>query len=545
MKGLFITYTCLLGFSVVTGHCFAGAKVVSMVLRVQNSGEPYGCNPPVKEFSAAHGEDTSGQHDMVLQNYAFKNPPQGKLITLFNPQGRKIGCIVNPDLSAKEHKVVVLAQNYPAEGEKIAGKSYSYIQDDLQKMYVSGTHLKEYKLNDQRDMFSLKYIHFAEEKIEEIMEEADVNKQCDKNTSSRFNFFKEESYNGKVDFFAQKYIQRNATSPDVFEGETLFAADNGVYNPHDFGNYLWGTAIARSCLPCPVGRAAAHYNNLLNMCKDNEAIKQAREAEGKKCRIELDSPVDQDAIRKGCHGLFNNREQTKMTCGDEIAFNENSSSSHKGQMAYHRASNGSKIFELKVDGVQHQFIISADEKGRKIESFKNNQSQSSSSFIDIDTKYHDLSDEELLGKVLGNQFNWTTDPASLALSQSYPKEDMSFSDFVQRKLKVVCGSVNRFEVRGAQKKCLASGGKYNKATKSEVSYELTFNVNDQEKMLRTKIDLLRRGINRKFSQRSEKAISLIDAYQCTCKNQVIDSEIDECVQDTKTTEKPANETLNQ
>jgi hypothetical protein len=165
--------------------------------------------------------------------------------------------------------------------------------------------------------------------------------------------------------------------------------------------------------------------------------------------------------------------------------------------------------------------------------------------MDIDTKYVDLSDEQLLGNVLSDQFRWKTDPASLILSQSYPKEEMNFSEFIERKLKVTCGSVIRFEARGAQKKCLAAGGQFSKVTKSDVNYELTFNLNDKEKTLRTKMDLLRRGINRKFSQKMEKSISLTDAYQCTCKNEVISIDIDECVQGNKQVERPDNETNNQ
>lgn len=535
--------TYLFIFVAFINHGFSGESF-RMLAKPINPNEPYGCNPPVKEYNSIQ-DDNASKRDLRVQNYAFEHLPQGKLITLFNSQGKKIGCIVNPDLKAKQNKVVVLAQNFPAEGTKIDGKTYTYIQDDLQKMYASATHLKEYNLNDERDMFSLRNIHFAEEKIDEMMEEAEVNKQCDKNVPSRLDFFKKESYDGKVDFFAQSYIRGNSNSPDVFEGETLFAVDNDVYNPHDFGNYLWGTAISRSCLPCPLGRAAAHYNNLHKMCHDNVALKREREAEGKKCRLELDSPTDQDAIRKGCHGLFNNREKTKMTCGDKITFNENSTSSHKGQFAYHRANNGSKILEIQIDGVKHQLVISADEKGRKIESFKDNKSQASASFIDVDTRYTDLSDEQLLGKFLGEQFNWKTDPAILSLSQSYPKEDISFSEYIEGKLKVNCGSVNRFEARSAQKKCLASGGQYKKTAKSDVNYELTFNFNNQEEVAKNKMDMFRRGINRKFSQKMEKSMSLTDVYQCTCKDEVIDSELDECIEDSKTMEKPDNATTNQ
>ena len=554
----------ILALSILLNLKLASAGAIVVLADNSNPDEPYGCNPPAKEYQAAHNGEEADFYSLKFKNWAYNNLPKKKLITLFNPSGKKIGCIENPDQGVKEHKVVIVAQDFPSEGEMRKDDYHNYSQEDLQKIYANATILKEVRLNDDRDIFALNRIHFAEEKIESILHESGVDQLCDQNIIKRMDFFRKQSLKladpsdykgtiknteeGKVDFFAHSYTQEsiNKSTAEYFEAESLFLTDGKAYNPHDFGNYLWGTAISRACLPCPVGRAAAHANTLMNLCLDNKSIKMAREAEGKKgCRIELDSPYDQEAIKNGCHGLYNNGEKTKMTCGEKISFPDETKNKHEGYFSYHIASNGSKILELKTDGKTETFIISSNDKGRVVQQMNDDQSSKSKLFENIDMRYSDLTDEQILGEVIKEKYKWKSPFKEISLSKEYPVGDLSFDSYLLNKIKVECGSVSRTSVSKAQEKCLSAGGNYQSEKNLTINYALTFDLNNPEEISKNKLALFRRGIFRKYNQQNTKSLKIDNGFQCRCKDEIMEVGLDECTMSNTNSQKRNHEAKDQ
>ena len=52
----------------------------------------------LKEYLKETENDPTASNGLdVIQKYAFKHPPKKKVIILFNSEGSRVGCILNPD----------------------------------------------------------------------------------------------------------------------------------------------------------------------------------------------------------------------------------------------------------------------------------------------------------------------------------------------------------------------------------------------------------------------------------------------------------------
>ena len=84
----------------------------------------------------------------------------------------------------------------------------------------------------------------------------------------------------------------------------FYLFDRRIYDSRDFGNFLWGAALhqldvgASDNVNLVMALLGAHVNDLLNACRQNPQMEECRGDPGR-LHTKLDSPVDQEAIRRG------------------------------------------------------------------------------------------------------------------------------------------------------------------------------------------------------------------------------------------------------
>jgi hypothetical protein len=518
-------------------NVLAGTKTIAS--GPKNIDEPYGCNIPYLEYTKAHIDKNAKKFDSkkhiidkgLLQDFAFKNLPKKKLIVLFNANGKRVGCIENTDPKDKENRIIVLPSHIIPESKSTRKKKKGYTQKQLKEFYNKETHLKSLTVNDPVDMWNTRDLHFIESEANKALVDSDVDKLCEMNILKRLNFFKNESYKGKVDFFAT-YLEKNLRTNNIhFESEQLFVVGDKTYNPRDYGNYLWGTAVKRGCLSCTVGRIAAHYNNLTKMCRDNTDLKR----KDKKCSIKFDSKTDQRAIKEGCNGPYNEVNHKRLQCSSEINIST-TSGKNKVKVKYSLASNGSKVLNLIKNGVPTTYVISMNNEDRTVHILEPNNKAQKIEYKSYDALSKDLTDEELILKSLNSQKPITLQ-SNLLGTTPYSKNKFDFDNTLSDLLKVNCQHVGKETVHSAKGLCEEAGGLY-VSSESPILYDTGPKMYKsgegkagrkfKKKYRKHFKELLDQGISRDYKVIEQESVNLKESFHCKCGSKTINIFVDKC-----------------